>query len=75
MCLKKLSGCFDFQCGILQCNLDGELVVNIIGYQGLYIFSFFSFGNCFIVLECECGYVEVGEWVEVEFFSYLFGGL
>ncbi|MCR6678625.1 hypothetical protein AAER91_33980, partial [Klebsiella pneumoniae] len=31
--------------------------------------------NCFIVLERDRGNVEVGEWVEVEPFNALFGGL
>ncbi|MBL2610260.1 molybdopterin molybdotransferase, partial [Klebsiella pneumoniae] len=52
-----------------------ELVVNTTGHQGSHIFSSFSLGNCFIVLERERGHVEAGEWVEVEPFSHLFGGL
>ena len=54
---------------------DGELVVNSTGHQGSHIFSSFSLGNCFIVLERERGNVEAGEWVEVEPFNHLFGGL
>ncbi|VTM53725.1 Molybdopterin biosynthesis protein MoeA [Klebsiella pneumoniae] len=73
--LKKSPGRLDFQRGILQRNPDGELVVNTTGHQGSHIFSSFSLGNCFIVLERERGYVEAGEWVEVEPFSHLFGGL
>ena len=73
--LKKSPGRLDFQRGILQRNPDGELVVNTTGHQGSHIFSSFSLGNCFIVLERERGHVEAGEWVEVEPFSHLFGGL
>lgn len=72
--LKKSPGRLDFQRGILQRNPDGELVVNTTGHQGSHIFSSFSLGNCFIVLERERGHVEAGEWVEVEPFSHLFGG-
>ncbi|STR40562.1 Molybdopterin biosynthesis protein MoeA [Klebsiella michiganensis] len=54
---------------------DGELVVSSTGHQGSHIFSSFSLGNCFIVLERERGNVEAGEWVEVEPFNHLFGGL
>ncbi|SPX56642.1 Molybdopterin biosynthesis protein MoeA [Klebsiella pneumoniae] len=41
-------------------------MVNTTGHQGSHIFSSFSLGNCFIVLERERGHVEAGEWVEVE---------
>lgn len=65
----------DFQRGVLQRNADGELEVTTTGHQGSHIFSSFSLGNCFIVLERERGNVEAGEWVEVEPFNALFGGL
>ncbi|HCB1500078.1 TPA: molybdopterin molybdotransferase MoeA [Klebsiella michiganensis] len=73
--LKKSPGRLDFQRGVLQRNPDGELVVSSTGHQGSHIFSSFSLGNCFIVLERERGNVEAGEWVEVEPFNHLFGGL
>jgi molybdopterin molybdotransferase len=73
--LKKSPGRLDFQRGVLQRGPDGELVVNSTGHQGSHIFSSFSLGNCFIVLERERGNVEAGEWVEVEPFNHLFGGL
>ncbi|EEV0136748.1 molybdopterin molybdotransferase MoeA [Escherichia coli] len=73
--LKKSPGRLDFQRGMLQRNADGELEVTTTGHQGSHIFSSFSLGNCFIVLERERGNVEVGEWVEVEPFNALFGGL
>ena len=50
-------------------------MVNTTGHQGSHIFSSFSLGNCFIVLERERGHVEAGEWVEVEPFSHLFGAV
>ncbi|EOX8525502.1 molybdopterin molybdotransferase MoeA [Salmonella bongori] len=73
--LKKTPGRLDFQRGILQHNANGELEVMTTGHQGSHIFSSFSLGNCFIVLERERGNVEPGEWVEVEPFNTLFGGL
>ena len=73
--LKKSPGRLDFQRGVLQRGPDGELVVNSTGHQGSHIFSSFSLGNCFIVLERERGNVEAGEWVDVEPFNHLFGGL
>ena len=72
--LKKSPGRLDFQRGILARNADGELEVSTTGHQGSHIFSSFSQGNCFIVLERERGNVEAGEWVEVERFNHLFGG-
>lgn len=73
--LKKSPGRLDFQRGVLQRNPDGELIVSSTGHQGSHIFSSFSLGNCFIVLERERDNVEAGEWVEVEPFNHLFGGL
>lgn len=73
--LKKSPGRLDFQRGILQPNAQGELEVHTTGHQGSHIFSSFSQGNCFIVLERERGNVEAGEWVEVEPFNALLGGL
>ncbi|MFK3660080.1 molybdopterin molybdotransferase MoeA [Scandinavium sp. NPDC088450] len=73
--LKKSPGRLDFQRGVLTRNQDGDLSVATTGHQGSHIFSSFSQGNCFIVLERERGHVDVGEWVEVEPFNALFGGL
>ncbi|ALR76120.1 molybdopterin molybdotransferase MoeA [[Enterobacter] lignolyticus] len=73
--LKKSPGRLDFQRGILARNAEGDLSVSTTGHQGSHIFSSFSQGNCFIVLERDRGNVEVGEWVEVEPFNPLFGGL
>lgn len=73
--LKKSPGRLDFQRGMLQRGADGTLEVRTTGNQGSHVFSSFSQGNCFIVLELERGSVEPGEWVEVEPFNSLFGGL
>lgn len=72
---EEIARRLDFQRGVLQRNADGELEVTTTGHQGSHIFSSFSLGNCFIVLERDRGNVEVGEWVEVEPFNALFGGL
>lgn len=72
--LKKTPGRLDFQRGILRTGSDGLSEVVSTGHQGSHIFSSFSQGNCFIVLERERGSVEVGEWVEVQPFNHLFGG-
>ncbi|MGV4275193.1 molybdopterin molybdotransferase MoeA [Citrobacter farmeri] len=73
--LKKTPGRLDFQRGVLQRTANGELEVSTTGHQGSHVFSSFSQGNCFIVLERDRGNVEAGEWVEVEPFNALFGGL
>ncbi|MGK9172621.1 molybdopterin molybdotransferase MoeA [Yokenella regensburgei] len=72
--LRKSPGRLDFQRGILSRDENGELSVSSTGPQGSHIFSSFSQGNCFVVLERERGNVEPGEWVEVETFNHLFGG-
>lgn len=71
---KKSPGRLDFQRGILQRGADGMPEVVTTGHQGSHIFSSFSHGNCFVVLERERGNVEAGEWVEVQPFNHLFGG-
>lgn len=72
--LKKTPGRLDFQRGVLSRNANGELTVCSTGHQGSHVFSSFSLANCFIVLESERGFVEAGEWVEVEPFNALLGG-
>lgn len=71
--LKKTPGRLDFQRGIVSRNDNGELEVRATGHQGSHIFSSFSLGNCFIVLEAERGAVTAGEWVEIEPFNALLG--
>lgn len=73
--LKKAPGRLDFQRGIVERDAEGNLQVSTTGNQGSHVFSSFSQGNCFIVLERERGSVEPGEWVEIEPFNHLFGGL
>lgn len=73
--LKKSPGRLDFQRGIMQRDASGELTVTTSGHQGSHIFTSFARSNCFIVLERERGNVAAGEWVEVEPFNHLLGGL
>ncbi|QTL38735.1 molybdopterin molybdotransferase MoeA [Xenorhabdus budapestensis] len=69
--LKKSPGRLDFQRGIAALNKQGELEVRSTGHQGSHIFSSYSLGNCFIVLERERGSVVTGETVQIEFFNHL----
>lgn len=69
--LKKAPGRLDFQRGVFTRNAQGELEVSTTGHQGSHVFSSFSQGNCFIVLERERGSVAVGEKVEIEPFNAL----
>ncbi|MBX9446409.1 molybdopterin molybdotransferase MoeA [Dickeya chrysanthemi] len=69
--LKKSPGRLDFQRGILARTDQGSLEVRTTGHQGSHVFSSFSQGNCFIVLEADRGRVEAGEWVDVEPFNSL----
>ncbi|WP_127959777.1 molybdopterin molybdotransferase MoeA [Serratia microhaemolytica] len=69
--LKKTPGRLDFQRGIFRHNAAGELEVTSTGHQGSHIFSSYSQGNCFIVLERERGAVAAGETVTIEPFNNL----
>ncbi|ANI28622.1 molybdopterin biosynthesis protein MoeA [Yersinia entomophaga] len=72
--LKKSPGRLDFQRGIFSRGADGKLEVSSTGHQGSHVFSAFSQGNCFIVLERDRGSVAVGESVDIELFNGLLGG-
>ncbi|ARF49499.1 molybdopterin molybdotransferase MoeA [Pantoea stewartii] len=72
--LKKSPGRLDFQRGVLRRNAEGETEVISTGAQGSHVYSSFSQANCFIILERERGYVEAGEWVDVEPFNALLEG-
>ncbi|WJV60978.1 molybdopterin molybdotransferase MoeA [Pectobacteriaceae bacterium C52] len=71
--LKKSPGRLDFQRGIFSRNAQGELEVRSTGHQGSHVFSSFSLGNCFIVLEAERSNIAAGEWVDIEPFNALLG--
>ncbi|MCW6623778.1 molybdopterin molybdotransferase MoeA [Yersinia ruckeri] len=72
--LKKSPGRLDFQRGRLSRSVDGKLQVSSTGHQGSHVFSSFSQGNCFIVLEQDRGSVAVGESVEIELFNPVLRG-
>lgn len=69
--LRKAPGRIEFQRGIFSSNATGELEVTTTGHQGSHVFSSYSQGNCFIVLECERGSVAAGETVLIEPFNAL----
>lgn len=69
--LKKTPGRLDFQRGVLSTGANGQLEVSSTGHQGSHVFTSFSKGDCFIVLERERGAVAAGEWVTVEPFNHL----
>ncbi len=67
---KKRPGRLDFQRGRLS-NQSGQLVVSTTGDQGSGAFSSMAASNCFVVLERERGYVDIGDTVTVELFDNL----
>ncbi|OCG27006.1 molybdopterin molybdotransferase [Gilliamella sp. wkB108] len=69
--LKKSIGRLDFQRGILQTDINGELEVATTGKQGSHITQSFNYANCFIVLEQHRGDIKKGELVTVEPFNAL----
>lgn len=71
--LKKAPGRLDFQRGFFSTNAQGELEVKTTGHQGSHVFSSYSLGNCFIVLETERAAVSPGETVMIEPFNILLG--
>lgn len=71
--LKKAPGRLDFQRGFYQVNAQGQIEVQLVGFQGSHLFSAFVKSNCFIVLEQERGNVAAGEIVTIEPFNHLLG--
>lgn len=69
--LKKAPGHLDFQRGFFSTNAQGELEVKTTGHQGSHVFSSYSSGNCFIVLEADRASVSPGETVLIEPFNML----
>ncbi|HEA3264500.1 TPA: molybdopterin molybdotransferase MoeA [Pasteurella multocida] len=69
--MKKAPGRLDFQRGFYQVNVQGQIEVQPVGFQGSHLFSSFVKSNCFIVLERERGNVEAGETVTIEPFNHL----
>ncbi|MGD8795748.1 MAG: molybdopterin molybdotransferase MoeA [Thiohalophilus sp.] len=69
--LKKRPGRTDFQRGILQRDVQGNLSVSAVGMQASHILSGMSRANCFIILPLESGDIEAGTLVEVQPFRGL----
>ena len=67
--LKKRPGRLEFQRGMIETDVNGEMVVASVGAQGSGILSSMSKANCFIELPLECSVVEVGEYVKVQPFA------
>ncbi|OQW91278.1 MAG: hypothetical protein BWK79_17320 [Beggiatoa sp. IS2] len=64
--LKKSPGRLEFQRGILETNVQGQLVVRSTGQQESGILSSMSQANCFIILPLEAGNIAAGSEVLVE---------
>lgn len=64
--LKKRPGRMDLQRGVMDWDGEGDLRVATTGPQGSARLSSMTLGNCLIVLDEDCGDVEVGETVLVE---------
>lgn len=69
--LKKRPGRVEFQRGILFKDENGKTVVKTTGNQGSHVLSSMSKANCFIILEQDCGQVDVGTTVKVQAFETL----
>ncbi len=69
--LKKAPGRMEFQRGLLETDVSGQLTVRSTGEQGSGILSSMSRADCFIVLPVSSGDVEPGSWVDVQLFEGL----
>ncbi|MBL4712891.1 MAG: molybdopterin molybdotransferase MoeA [Gammaproteobacteria bacterium] len=67
--LRKRSGRFEFQRGILSHTSDGLLTVDKTGQQGSGVLTSMSLANCFILLDEVNAGVEPGETVTVQPFD------
>lgn len=67
--LRKRPGRLEFQRGMIETDINGEMVVASVGAQGSGILSSMSKANCFIELPLEASVVDVGESVKVQPFA------
>lgn len=67
--LKKEPGRLEYQRGILQSDVDGNMSVTTTGRQGSHVLSSMSQSNCFIILSAECTGVHRGDPVVVQPFA------
>jgi len=69
--LRKRSGRFEFQRGILSHAEDGTLTVGKTEQQGSGVLTSMSLANCFILLDEKNTGVEPGEMVTVQPFGFI----
>ena len=69
--MRKRSGRYEFQRGVLEQTAPGEFSVRSAGAQGSGILRSMSEANCFIMLDPDCTGVEAGEDVIVQPFQNL----
>lgn len=69
--IPKKIGRTEFQRGICQVSLQGQLQVSITGEQGAGILSSMSRANCMVVLNPEQGDIEAGDTVQLVLFEGL----
>jgi molybdopterin molybdotransferase len=67
--LRKRSGRFEFQRGILTQRADGQLEVHSTGQQGSGVLTSMSIANCFILLPEDCNGINEGDTVTVQPFD------
>ncbi|MCX4190196.1 bifunctional molybdopterin-guanine dinucleotide biosynthesis adaptor protein MobB/molybdopterin molybdotransferase MoeA [Methylophaga sp. OBS3] len=69
--IRKRSGRFEFQRGVMESQPDGSLTVRMTGEQGSGILSSMSHANCFILLDEDCEGIQAGEHVSIQPFAGL----
>ncbi len=67
--LRKKPGRTEYQRGIVERRVDGELWVRLTGNQGSGVLSSMVQANGLIVLDHEQATVQAGDWVEVMMFD------
>ncbi|MBC8211441.1 MAG: molybdopterin molybdotransferase MoeA [Gammaproteobacteria bacterium] len=70
--IRKNPGRREFQRAIASTDAQGNLQVALTGKQGSGILTSMSQANCFMVLAEECGPVEAGSEVDIQFFIHYF---
>jgi len=70
--IRKNPGRREFQRAIASTDADGNLQVALTGKQGSGILTSMSQANCLMVLGEECGPVEAGSQVDIQFFTHYF---
>lgn len=69
--IRKRSGRFEFQRGVMESTAEGQLTVRMTGEQGSGILSSMSQANCFILLDEDCDGIAAGEIVTIQPFAGL----